>query len=86
VGAASGKLDALVFVVGLSVGIWAFAEIYEIIYDFAWSGPLGIQTLPGFLRLPWWLVATLVVLMALGLFWLASVLERKHWRSSHEAP
>src|SRR3990167_5007991 len=38
VGAASGKLDALVFMIGIVIGILGFAEICPAIYDFVWSG------------------------------------------------
>lgn len=76
-GAASGRLDAGVFMVGLVLGIWGFAEVYPAIYDFAWSGDLGILTLPGLLGLPSWIVAILVAGMALGLFSLAAIAEKK---------
>lgn len=81
-GAASGKLDALVFMVGIIVGILGFAEMYPAMYDFAWSGEMGAVTLPGLLGLPSWIIAIGVVGMALGLFWLAAVAERKFSRSS----
>lgn len=82
-GAASGKLDALVFMIGIIVGILGFAEIYPAIYDFAWSGNMGIQTLPRLFGLSPWVVAILIAGMALGLFWLAAVAEGKFGRSSH---
>ena len=82
VGAASGKLDALVFMIGIILGILGFAEIYPVIYDFAWSGGMGHETLPGLFGLPSWVVAMLIAGMALGLFWLAAVAERKFGRQS----
>jgi len=83
VGAASGKVDALFFMGGLILGVLGFAEIYPAIYDFAWSGGVGAQTLPGFFGLPSWAVAAGVIGMAAGLFRLAAVLELKFDRSSH---
>jgi len=77
VGAASGKLDAVVFIVGLLLGVLVFAEIYPAIYGFAWSGGLGVQTLPGLLGLPSSIIAIVAIGMALGLFWLAGIAERK---------
>ena len=82
-GAASGKLDAWVFMIGIIVGILGFAEIYPAIYDFAWSGDMGIQTLPGLFGLSSWVIAILIAGMALGLFWLAGAAERKFGHSSH---
>ena len=82
-GAASGKLDALVFMIGIIVGILGFAEIYPAIYDFAWSGNMGTETLPGLSGLPSWVVAILIAGMALSLFWLAAIAERKFGHSSH---
>lgn len=76
-GAASGKLDALVFMVGILLGIVGFAEIYPAIYNFAWSGAMGRVTLPGLLGLSALAVAALVLVLALVLFWLASVLEKR---------
>ena len=76
-GTASGKLDAPVFMVGLVLGIVGFAEIYPVISTFAWSGALESQTLVELSGLPSWLVALLVAGMAVSLFWLSAVLERK---------
>lgn len=76
-GAASGKLDALVFIAGMILGIWGFAEIYPYIVEFASSGDVGVTTLPKLFGISSWLVALLAVGMALLLFWLAAITERK---------
>jgi len=80
VGAASGKLDAVFFMGGLLIGIVAFAEVYSAIYDFAWSGDKGVFTLPELFGLPSYAVAIGVAAMALALFWLAAVAERRFRR------
>jgi len=77
VGTASGRLDALVFMVGLLLGIFGFAEVYPVISNFLWSGALEAQTLPELFNFPVWLVGFAVAGMALGLFWVSAVLERK---------
>jgi len=82
VGTASGKLDAPVFMAGLLLGILGFAELYPVISTFAWSGALETQTLLELFGLPSWVVAFAVVGMALGLFWLSAVLERRFSHSS----
>jgi len=82
VGTASGKLDAPVFMVGLLLGILGFAELYPVISRFAWTGALEAQTLLELFGLPSWLVALAVTGMALGLFWLSAILERRFSHSS----
>lgn len=81
-GTASGKLDAPVFMVGLILGILGFAEIYPVISTFAWSGALEAQTFLDLFGLPSWVIALAVVGMAVGLFWLSAVLERRFGHSS----
>jgi uncharacterized protein YbjT (DUF2867 family) len=68
--------------VGLLLGILGFAEIYPVISTFAWSGALEAQTLLELFGLPSWVVALAVAGMALGLFWLSAVLERRFSHSS----
>ena len=81
-GTASGKLDAPVFMVGLLLGILGFAELYPVISTFAWSGALETQTLLELFGLPSWVTALASVGMALGLFRLSAVLERRFSHSS----
>ncbi len=75
-GAASGRVDAVAFMGGMIAGIWVFAEAYTWLADFVWSGEMGTVTLADLLGVPFWLLAGLVVLMALGMFWLIRKLER----------
>jgi hypothetical protein len=84
VGAAAGKLDAIIFMIGLLVGVVVFAAVYPEIYDFAWSGGMGSQTLPGFLGFSPWTVAAGIVVMAVVLFALAAVAEKKLGRKESE--
>lgn len=81
-GAAGGRLDGLVFMVGIIVGILGFAEIYPAIVDFAWSGARGTETLPELLGASPSVVAVLIAAMALALFWLAGAAEKKFGDSS----
>ena len=69
-GAASGRLDALVFMLGAIAGVLVFAEIYAGLASFVWSSELGSSTLGELAGVPFWLLAALVVAMALGTFWL----------------
>lgn len=75
-GAASGRIDALVFMAGLIAGVGAFAETYVALAGFVSSGGLGAVTLADLLGLPFWVLASGVVLIALVTFRLVGRLER----------
>jgi uncharacterized membrane protein (DUF485 family) len=77
VAVATGKLDALFFVLGVAAGIFGFGEAWPLIQGFANSTNLGPLTLPEVFGLRYGLVVFLVVVMALGAFKGAEVLERK---------
>ena len=74
---ATGKVDALVNVLGIAFGVLVIGELWPSILGFAFSTDLGRLTLPEALGLPHGLVVFLVVLMALGGFWGAAALEKK---------
>ncbi len=73
----TGRLDGLVFLLGVFVGILVFGEAYPLLEGFYEAGALGTVTLPQALHLPYGLVVLLVVLMAIGGFAGASWLERR---------
>jgi hypothetical protein len=77
VAAVTGRLDGLVFLVGVFAGILVFGEAYPLLEGFFKSGSLGAVTLPEALHLPHGLVVLLVVLMAIGGFAGAGWLERR---------
>jgi hypothetical protein len=77
VAVATGKLDALVYLLGVLVGIFAFGEVYPLIRDLFYASSLGELTLPQVFHLPYGLVVLLVVLMAVGGFLGAEYVERK---------
>lgn len=74
---ATGKVDALVNIAGIFAGIFLIGELWPSITGFAESSALGRLTLPEVFHLPAGLVVLLVVLMAVGGFWGAGVLERR---------
>ncbi|MBI4636656.1 MAG: hypothetical protein HY727_09950 [Candidatus Rokubacteria bacterium] len=74
-GAASGRVDALVFMAGLVFGIWVFAEAYLALAGFVWSGEMAGATFADLLGLPFWVLAAAVVVIALGTFWLVGKFE-----------
>jgi rhodanese-related sulfurtransferase len=77
VSAVTGKIDGMFFVLGALFGIFLFGET-EPLFDHWWqtSGYLGRFTIMDWLHLPNGVVVTLVILMALFMFWGAEQLER----------
>ena len=76
VAAAVGKLDGLIFVLGVMFGIFAFGETVGFYEEFWYSSYLGRLTIPDWLGLPYGVVVVGIVLMALFMFWGAEHLER----------
>ena len=85
VAAVTGRLDGLVFLVGVFAGILVFGEAYPLVKGFYEAGGMGAVTLPQALHLPYGLVVLLVVLMAIGGFAGASWLERRFAPPREEA-
>jgi uncharacterized membrane protein YedE/YeeE len=77
VAAATGRIDGLVFLLGVCAGIFAIGEAWPVIAGFADSTALGRLTLPEVFGVTPGLVVFLVVLMALAGFWGAAALERR---------
>ncbi|RPI17746.1 MAG: sulfurtransferase [Ignavibacteriae bacterium] len=77
VGVSTGRIDAMVYFIGIFGGVFIFGEMYPWLQGFADSTPMGTVTLPQFLNLPYGLVVFLVVLMAVGAFALAEWGEKK---------
>jgi hypothetical protein len=73
---ATGRVDALLYGVGLYAGTLAFAELYPLLGGFDQMTPLGPVTLPQYFDMPYGLVVFAVVLMALGGFAAAGRVER----------
>jgi uncharacterized protein len=76
VGVVSGKLDAVIFLVGMVFGIWVFAAGFPIWGDFYKSADLGRITLWQVFHLPKEIMALLILGMALTAFWLAGLAEK----------
>lgn len=74
---ATGKVDALVNIAGIFAGIFVIGELWPSIAGFTEASNLGRLTLPEVFHLPMGLIVLLVVLMAVGGFWGAGVLERR---------
>jgi uncharacterized membrane protein YedE/YeeE len=71
-----GRIDGLIFLVGVFLGIFIYGEIYPLISNFATSTAMGKQTLYGFLHIPYGVAVFFVTLIAVGGFAGASRLEK----------
>ncbi len=76
VAAATGKIDGIVFTLGVFFGIFLFGESVDSFSSFFNSSYMGRFTLPQWLGLDTGVVVLLIVLMALFMFWGAEQLER----------
>ena len=74
---ATGRVDGLLYVLGIFAGMFAFAELYPLVKEFYLSGAGAAMTIPGTFGLPYGVVVFVVVLMAVGGFYGAGLLEKK---------
>ena len=73
----TGRLDGLVYILGVMAGIFVFGEIYPLIENFYYSTNLGSLTIPQYFDMSYGMVVFFVVLMALGAFAAAEWAEKK---------
>jgi len=78
VAAATGKIDGLVTLSGILVGIFFAAELFDPLSEFLFSTSLGTLTIPEVLSLGSGTTVFLVVLLALGGFVGAEAIERRY--------
>jgi len=76
-GLASGRLDALVTMLGIGAGSLIFAIVYPAIERFYFSSPMEGATLPSLLGISHWAVLAFVYLMAAGMFYAMERYERR---------
>ena len=74
---ATGKVDGMVYVGGFLAGMFVYAELSPVFMPFVNSTEMGQVTIPQYFNLPVLGVAAAIVVMALGGFYGATVLERK---------
>jgi uncharacterized membrane protein YedE/YeeE len=77
VAAATGRLDGLAVMAGLILGVLVFHEGFAVAHPLYDAAPLGPQTLPAALGIPYGVVVCLVVLLALVVFGVSRTLERQ---------
>ncbi|MEZ5966316.1 MAG: YeeE/YedE thiosulfate transporter family protein [Planctomycetota bacterium] len=77
VSAATGRVDGMVYLLGMIGGLVGFAEIYPGIQGWLRTTPLGQVTLAQQFGLPYGMVVAAVAVMALGAFLAAEWAERR---------
>ena len=84
VGITTGRVDAMVFFIGLLVGTFAFASLFPWLEPLTTAGELTQgDRLPQLLGLPEWLVLAILVGAAIGVFYLGGWFERRARSTPH---
>jgi hypothetical protein len=76
-GFASGRLDALVTMIGISAGSLLFAVLYSELEGFYLSSDWGVVTVPGLLGVSHWVVIVALIFMAGGMFYFLGRMEKR---------
>jgi uncharacterized membrane protein YedE/YeeE len=76
-GLASGRLDALVTMIGIGTGSLLFAVVYPMLEDFYQSSPMGLATIPGVTGVSHWIVLAVLFIVAGLMFYLMERFEKK---------
>lgn len=81
--ASIGKIDAMVFIGGLVIGIFIFAEFYPAFENLYYATFMGYPTLDKTLGITPGLTILIVVLAAFAMFWVGEWAEKKFPRDEY---
>lgn len=73
----SGKFDGLIFLFGMVLGSFIFAELFPLLKGFYEAGHMGPVRLSDILKINSGIVALLVCLMAVGAYWIVEKVEER---------
>ncbi len=82
--AAIGKLDAMAFIGGIFIGIFVFTEGFPLWEEFYYAQNLGSPVLPEILGTSRGIFTLLLILVALGMFWVAEWSEKRFAREDYK--
>jgi len=77
---AIGKIDAFFYIIGGLFGAFIFAELYPFIAEFANSSAKGPVKINEWLGISTSLFAVILIVVAVGMFWLSEKLEKRYTR------
>jgi uncharacterized membrane protein YedE/YeeE len=79
VGAMSGRLDGVIFAVGMVVGIWGFSAVFDTqwMQSILTSGAMSAKTLPQLLGVSPWVVVVVMAMVAVAGFRVGTKLEKR---------
>jgi len=83
---ATGRIDGMIYVLGILAGTLTFAGLFPWLEGFYSAGSAGELTLPQLLHLPYGVVVAGMVVMAIGGFYGASLIERRFSARGHGNP
>ncbi|MCF8083897.1 MAG: YeeE/YedE family protein [Deltaproteobacteria bacterium] len=72
----SGKLDGLIFLIGMMLGSFIFAELFPVLEGFYRAGAMGPVRLQDVLGINSGMIALLVAVMAVVIYWLVEKVEQ----------
>jgi len=81
----SGKLDGLIFIGGMILGSFFFAELFPLLKGFYNAGSMGSVRLSDVLHIHSGLIAFFVCIMAVGAYWLVERVEQ-HFGDTETLP
>ncbi len=78
--AAIGKIDAMYFVIGSLIGIFIFGEMFPLLEELYMGSYLGPVKLSSFIGISDGILAFIVVIIAMLMFWLGEKAEKRFGR------
>jgi len=82
-GAAIGKIDAWVFVIGLFLGIFFFAEAYDLLKDMYMANFMGYPRISEYFGISEGVLVLIVILAAIAMFYVGEWAEKKFPREEY---
>jgi uncharacterized membrane protein YedE/YeeE len=82
-GLASGRLDALVTMIGVGAGSLLFAVLFPVVEGFYLSSDRGTETLPHIFGVNHWIVLVVLAVLAGGMFRFFNWYEKRSVHPSH---
>jgi uncharacterized protein len=76
-GAAIGKIDAMLFTVGMFIGIFLFSEAFPFFEKIYYGGPMGNSLVNEVLGISQGMFALILIIVAIGAFIVATIVEKR---------